>query len=147
MTDDRLKCASAALHTVHDDYLVIEAVDVLSDQAGHSFHHGMHIGWVWGEDERGCFLDFLSEHRMSGMYAARVFADGTREPIETPVELRMLAEDPVEDAELSRQFVERNRAAYAALRKRGLLPPLGDNICSQDVNEDLRSGGDPNAAK
>jgi hypothetical protein len=147
MTDDRLRCAAAALSGIPDDYRSVEPADVVADQAGHSLHRGMHIGWVWGENPNGRFLDFLSEHRMAGMRAERVFANGERETIETPAEMRLVAEDPVEDAELERQFHERNRAAYAALRERGLLPPLGFNAASQDVNEYLRSGGESGAAE
>ena len=35
-----------------------------ADVAGQVHGQGLHIGWAWGEDERGRpYLDFLSEHR------------------------------------------------------------------------------------
>lgn len=141
MNEERLRCAEAALRQVPEDYRKVDAVVVAGQERGHSFHHGMHIGWVWGEDERGrpC-LDFLSEHRHPGMRAQRYFSDGRTEPIRTPASMRAVSPDPTEDAELERRFIEANRAAYADLRERGLLPPVGENITSQDVNEYLTSG-------
>lgn len=124
----------------------MDAADVAGQERGHSFHHGMHIGWAWGEDERGRpYLDFLSEHRQPGMQAERKLADGTTEPIATPTSMRAVSPDPAEDAEIEREFFESNAAAYADLRDRGLLPQAGENVGSQDINEYLLKGGPPNA--
>lgn len=147
MTDERLRCAETALRQVPEDYRKVNATDVAGRERGHSFHHGMHIGWAWGEDERGRpYLDLLSEHRHPGMQAARYFPDGRTEPIATPTSMRVVSPDPAEDAEIERAFSESNRAAYADLRDRGLLPPEGENIASQDINEYLLKGGSPTAA-
>ena len=141
MEDERLRCAESALRQVPEDYRKVDAADVARQPRGHSFHRGMHIGWVWGEDERGRpYLDLLSEHRHPGMQADRYFPGGRREPIATPASMRVVSPDPAEDAELERQFFERNRAAYADLRDRGLLPPPGKNVGSQEINEYLITG-------
>lgn len=143
MNDERLQCAETALRQVPEDYRKVDAADVAGQECGHSFHRGMHIGWAWGEDERGrSYLDFLSEHRHPGMHAERFFTDGRTEPIRTPASMRPVSSDPAEDAELERRFVEENRAAYADLRDRGLLPAAGENLVSQDINEYLTSGRD-----
>lgn len=154
MNDERLRCAEAALRQVPENYRRVDAVEVAGQQRGHSFHRGMHIGWAWGADERSRpYLDFLSEHRHPGMQAARYFADGESEPIATPSSMRAVSPDPEKDADLERQFVKRNNAAYADLRDRGLLPPPGKNVSSQDVTEYLlrgslpTAGGDPDAAR
>lgn len=127
-----------------EDYRTVDAGDVVGRERGHSFHRGMHIGWAWGEDERGRpYLDFLSEHRHPGMHAERYFTDGRTEPIATPASLRVVSPDPAEDAEIERKFFESNRAAYADLRDRGLLPPAGENVGSQDINEYLLKSGLP----
>jgi uracil-DNA glycosylase len=124
----------------------VDATDVAGQERGHSFHRGMHIGWAWGEDELGqSYLDILSEHRHPGMQAGRYFTDGRTEPIATPASMRAVASDPAEDAEMEREFFESNAAAYADLRDRGLLPPAGENVGSQDINEHLLKGGRPNA--
>ena len=142
MNDERLRCAESALRQVPEDYRKVDSTDVAAQERGHSFHQGMHIGWAWGEDERGRpYLDFLSEHRHPGMQAERYFADGTTEPIATPASSRAVSPDPAEDAEIEREFFESNRAVYAALRDRGLLPPAGEKVGSQDINEYLLQGG------
>jgi len=138
---DRMKCVEAALQRVPEDYRAVGANDLLAQENGHGYHRGMHIGWAWGEDRRGVFLDFLSEHRMAGMQAERIYADGTAESIETPVSIHQVTGDPAKDAEIERKFFERNSASYADLRERGLLPAAGQNLVSQDVNEFLLSGG------
>ncbi len=146
MNDERLQGAMVALRQVPEDYRTVDAADVAGQERGHSFHRGMHIGWAWGEDERGrSYLDFLSEHRHPGMQAQRYFTDGRTEPIATPASMRAVSSDPAEDAEIEREFFESNRAAYADLRDRGLLPPGGENVGSQDINEYLLKGGPPTA--
>jgi uracil-DNA glycosylase len=141
MNDERLRWAETALRQVPEDYRKVDAADVAGQERGHSFHQGMHIGWAWGEDERGrLYLDFLSEHRHPGMHAERFYSDGSTEPIRTPASMRAVSPDPAEDAELERKFFEDNQAAYADLRIRGLLPPEGENIGSQEINEYLLKG-------
>ena len=148
MDDERLQCAETALRQVPEDYRKVDAADVAGQERGRSFHRGMHIGWAWGEDERGrTYLDFLSEHRHPGMQAQRYFTDGRTEPIATPASMRAVSSDPAEDAEIEREFFESNRAAYADLRDRGLLPPEGENVGSQDINEYLLKGGPPTAER
>ena len=145
MNEERLRCAEAALRQVPEDYRTVNAASVAGQEYGHSFHNGMHIGWAWGEDERRRpYLDFLSEHRHPGMHAERYFTDGRTEPIPTPASMRQVSPDPAEDAELERKFFEDNRAAYADLRNRGLLPPEGENVGSQVINEYLLKGASPN---
>lgn len=145
MKDERLRCAQTALRQVPEDYRTVDAAEVAGRERGHSFHRGMHIGWAWGEDERGGpYLDFLSEHRHPGMQAGRYFTDGRSEPIATPASMRGVSSDPAEDAEREREFFESNRAAYADLRNRGILPPEGGNVGSQEINEYLLKGGSPN---
>ena len=75
------------------------------------------------------------------MHAERYFADGRTEPIATPAEARTVSPDPTEDAKLEQEFIERNRARYKDLRDRGLMPPQGENLDSQDITEYLLTGG------
>ena len=78
---------------------------------------------------------------MAGIAADRFWQDGEREGIPAPAEFRRSSPDPDEDARLERDYVEYNRRAYADLRERGLLPPAGQNVGSQDSNEYLRTRG------
>ena len=76
---------------------------------------------------------------MAGIYASRYWPDGSIDRIPTPFELRQTSKDPAEEARFVSEYVEHNRRAYAGLRERGLLPPVGDNAGSQDINEYLRT--------
>ena len=97
---------------------------------------------AWGDNGRGrAYLLFLSEHRLTSMRAVRYYTDGRTEVIPTPGSSRLVSSDPAEDARMEREFYERNRAAYAELRGLGLLPPEGDNVFSQEINEYLLAGG------
>jgi hypothetical protein len=120
---------------------VVSRERLVAETGGHAFGGGVHIGWAWGvvDPLRGMYLDFLWEHRMAGITASRIWQDGTREGIPTPAEFRVVLPDPDEDARSEREDAERNRRAYADLRERGLLPPAGQNLGSQDINEYLRT--------
>ena len=100
----------------------------------------MHIGWAWGEADGNWYLDFLAEHRMMGMLATRLFADGSLENLGTPRTFLPVTGDPEKDKLAEIKFYKHNRQTYKFLRDRGLLPPIGQNIGSQDMNEVLVSG-------
>lgn len=133
-------CARSALDDSGEVW-ALTASDLISVENGHHFHRGWHIGWVWNTDADGrrC-LDILSEHRMTNMSARRFFSDGSSEYLQVPWEFRRVGDTPEEDERLKREYFEHNQQAYAVLRKSGLLPPLGANLGSQDINEYLRSG-------
>src|SRR5680860_52383 len=131
MSNERLRCAESALGQVPADYRKVDAADVAGQERGHSSYQYMHVGWAWGVDGSGRpFLDFLSEHNHPGMQANRHFTDGETEPIATPASMRAVSPDPAEDARMEREFFETNRAIYADLRDRGLLPPEDQSVGS-----------------
>ncbi len=142
MDDQRIACATAALAPIPEGYCAVTAADVAARENGHSFHRALHIGWAWGEDEDGrVFLDLLWEHRHPGMSADRYYADGTSEYIDVPSQGHMMSNDPVENADRKQRTLERNTRIYADLRARGLLPAMGENVPSQNIEEILQSGG------
>lgn len=139
-----MRCADAALATVEPGYFVVSVRDLLAQEQGHSTHNGMHLGWSWGGDRQGAtFLDFLSDHHMTGMAADRFFPDGRVEPLPTPASARSTAADPDEDAHLEAQFVAENVKAYEFLRDRGLLPADDGSVESRVIDEFLLRGGEP----
>lgn len=141
---ERLRTAEAALEHVPEGYRSVGPGDVAEEKRGAGNLHGMFIAWAWGVERGGReYLDFLSDHRHPGMHAERYFVDGRREPIETPGGSRLTSPDPATDAKLEKQFVERNQAAYADLRRRGLLPPGEAGSTYQAVHEFLVTGGEP----
>ncbi len=142
MDEARIACANAALAPIPPNYCAVTPEDVAARENGHSFHRALHIGWAWGRDDTGReYLDLLWEHRHPGAHACRYFADGTTEDIAVPYGGYPMAEDPVENAEREQWYLAENRRIYADLRARGLLPDVGGNVPSQDINEFLRSGG------
>lgn len=78
---------------------------------------------------------------MAGMTAERIRCGGDVEPIEVPSTFCLRSDDPDTDAELERAFLARNDARYSDLRRRGLLPPEGENLVSQDLTEYVQRGG------
>lgn len=130
MDHHRLNCATAALATVPEAYLRIDAAQVLATDRGHSQHNGMYVSWSWGEDRcDGPYLDFLSAHPHPGLSAGRFYLSGRTEPISTPASSRPVSSDPSEDARLEQEFLTKNSAIYEGLRARGLLregAPSGD---------------------
>lgn len=143
-----MQCAKAALATVEPGGFIVSAADLAAQEQGHRIHDGLRLGWAWGADERGRpFLDFLSEARLTGMAADRYFPDGGAEPLPTPTSTRSTVSNAVEDARLEANFVARNEEAYEFLRNRGLLPPVDENVPSQDHKEVLTFDGGNSAPR
>lgn len=140
MDQEHLRCARTALERIPPSHRKVTAKELVSQQNGHVFHQGMHIGWAWGEVDGKWCLDFLHEHRIWGMYATRFFPDGSSEQLEIPHTFYVFTGDSETDKLAKQEFFEQNRRAYESLRELGLLPPVGENFDSQDMNEFLTSG-------
>lgn len=141
MSENKEKCALNALK-IFGEKPGLTVQDLLAEENGHHFYKGWHVAWKWGADDEAQHIDILFEHRMAGMGAKRVFSNGSEEHIETPSTMRRVGETPEEDERLELEYLEYNRRTYAALREAGLLPPLGENLMSQEINEYLTSGGE-----
>jgi hypothetical protein len=98
-------------------------------EPGHIFKRGWHIGFLWGEEEGEEYLEYLSQHRMTDDLHTRVYACGR---VDDDLPAPSMLSGP-----------EETRAIYAELRKAGLLPPLGMNQGALEINEFLRSQGEP----
>jgi hypothetical protein len=106
-------------------------------EAGHLFEAGWHIGWVFGEADGEEFVEVLTEHRHPGMDRFRIYAFGRVESLDVPTSLMLVPEDTAERERAEREYYERNQRLYAELRERGLLPPQGENLPSQEISEYL----------
>jgi hypothetical protein len=111
-------------------------------QGGHLFEAGWHIGWVFGEAEGEEYVEVLTEHRHPGMDRFRIYASGRTESLDVPTSLMLYPQDERERKRIEREFFERNRRLYAELRQRGLLPPGGENLASQEISEHLSTSPD-----
>lgn len=136
MRGDREQCAANALSRSGNLWGLTTA-DLLAKDNGHHFYDGWHVSWAWGMEAEGGFIDILSEHRMVGMIARRVFSDGSTKSLDTPHEFRLEGATPEEDERLLREYLEYNRRVLATLQSRGLLPPESMNADNQESGERL----------
>lgn len=123
----------------HENVALDELFKSISETPnGHATQAGWHFGWTWSDD--GSSLAFLSEHRMTDIAANTFVIDAaedriTMDPIATPTGMHLSSEDPDEAAKLAAEHTAESRRLYDNLRSRGLLPALGENVASQDINE------------
>jgi hypothetical protein len=113
-------------------------------EPGHIFHHGWHIGYVWGEEDGEEYFEYLAQHRMmAGADHMRVWASGREEGLEIADGFIVLPRgtSKAEIARLEHEHAARSRVISAELREKGLLPPVGENLGALDINEFLHSGG------
>ncbi|MEJ7783759.1 MAG: hypothetical protein WKF96_03075 [Solirubrobacteraceae bacterium] len=121
--------------------LPVEAVN--DRRGGHLFHRAWHIGYQWGEENGETYLDVLAQNRFTDDHAERLWACGRTDRIETVSSFYVVPAD-ASDAEREhrgREHAERTARVASDLRRRGLLPPPGENLPSLEINEHLRSGG------
>ena len=45
-------------------------------RSGHVYAHGWHVGYIWGADDQGEYLEFLAQHRMTDDSHVRLYAAG-----------------------------------------------------------------------
>jgi serine/threonine protein phosphatase PrpC len=119
--------------------ITLPAADVAERRPGHIFRAGWHIGYVWGDDENGIYLEYLSQHRMTSDSRRRIYESGHVEQIELPSTLVPYPDDPAERARINQESAREHREANTELRDLGLLPPAGTNQPAIEINEYLRS--------
>lgn len=79
------------------------------------------IRYVFGEDERGIFLEFYSFHRVWGDVHARIREDGTVEGLDVLDTAVAVTGDPDEDRRLVEAQNRRNQRLLVELEEAGLL--------------------------
>jgi hypothetical protein len=97
------------------------------------------IRYVFGEDERGGFLEFYSFHRIWGDVHARIYEDGTVESLDVLETVVAESGDPAEDARRIEALHERNRRLLKELDEAGLLSG-GPVPTSFEINAAIVSG-------
>lgn len=114
---------------------------VAERRAGHIFEHGWHIGYIWGCEDGDEYLEFLAQHRMTNDRHLRIYESGRVEHLEVAMPFVVLPKDasPAEHAELMAANAAEHGRISDDLRRRGLLPPVGENLPALDLNEALRS--------
>ena len=80
---------------------------------------------LFGQNERGEYLDFYCRHRHAGDQHWRLFEDGGMQELELPTSWRTSSDDPAEDARLQEAFYAENTRIYGLLRDKG----FEGNLC------------------
>lgn len=108
---------------------------------GHLFEKGWHIGFIWGADEQGEYLEFLAQHRMTNDRRQRVYATGEVKDMPVPVPMYVIPAHatPEQQAEIAKRHRTSYRRESQKLRELGLLPPAGQNLIALEIAEVLRS--------
>ena len=78
------------------------------------------VTYLFGQDERGEYLDFYMCHRIAGDQHIRIYEDGTSEDLEviSPFGPRV-SDDPVENERLRREDQEEYERIHAMLKAKG----------------------------
>jgi hypothetical protein len=129
-----------------EDYFARWSITLPSDAVarrapGHLFEKGWHIGFIWGANEQGEYLEFLAQHRMTNDRRQRVYASGEVNVMPVPVPMYVVPADatPEQEAEIASRHAREYRRESEKLRELGLLPPAGENRIDLEINEILRS--------
>lgn len=101
---------------------------------------GWAIWYLFGEDERGEYLDYYASHRMTDDRHARIRGDGKTESLPAVSTFRVVSGDEGEDARLKAKYLERNRRSGRMLREKG-FGIAGGEPGSVQTNRHLRLGG------
>ena len=115
--------------------------DVEAKRRGKIVEGGWAIWHLFGEDERGCYLDYYASHRLTDDRHVRIREDGPAEPLPTIRTFRIASQDPREDTRLEAEYLEHNRRVGRMLKEKG-FGVAGDEPLSVRVNRHLRLGGD-----
>lgn len=85
---------------------------VLEDEAG------IHVYYLFGQDEHGEYLDYYYCHQFGDAHE-RLRADGSRESLEIPAIGHLTSDDPQEAARLEQEYFASNQRIYQMLRDKG----------------------------
>ena len=98
---------------------------------------GWAIWYLFGEDERGEYLDYYASHRMTDDRHVRLREGGPAESLPTIGTFRIASPDSEEDARLEAEYLKRNRRVGRMLEEKG-FGVAGDEPLSVRVNRHLR---------
>ena len=104
---------------------------------------GWAIWYLFGEDERGEYLDYYASHRMTDDRHVRIRESGDSESLPAISAFRIVAPDPEENARLEAEYLERNRRVERVLEEKG-FGIAGDEPGSVRMNRYLRRGEEEN---
>jgi len=92
-------------------------------QRGEIHTAGWTIQYLFGQDEKGGYLDYYATHRMTNERHVRIYDNGVVVTLEAPLEFMVFPPNCTqEEAErIRREYTEANRQIYAALAQKGFV--------------------------
>jgi hypothetical protein len=102
---------------------------------------GWAIWFLYGEDEKGEYLDYYASHRMTDDRHVRIYESGEVERLPTINTFRLVSQDPEEDARLEAEYLDKNRRVARMLEEKG-FGAEGDEPGGVLINRYLRLGGE-----
>ncbi|RWO81008.1 hypothetical protein [Mesorhizobium sp.] len=95
--------------------------DLEQRRAGKIVFKSWWIQYRFGEDDRGEFLDYLAEHRMSGSEHVRIHADGERKTLPALSQMQPVCDDPIENERLQAKYEAGQHEIAMMLREKGFI--------------------------
>jgi hypothetical protein len=82
---------------------------------------GWTIQYLFGQDDKGSYLDYYATHRMTNDTHVRIYEHGEVETLEAPLEFMVFPKDSTkeEQDQIKNRYFEENRRIYAELAKKG----------------------------
>ena len=81
---------------------------------------GWSVRYVWGDDDRGRYLDYVADHRMTNQRHVRLRETGETESLPAVHDGYVSDGTEADRRRAEAEYVARNRRVYAALRRKGL---------------------------
>jgi hypothetical protein len=120
--------------------IALRPEDVDARRRGKIVGGGWAIWYLFGEDDRGRYLDYYASHRMTDDRHLRLREEGPAEHLPTIQTFRIGSKDPEEDARLKAEYFEHNHRVGRMLKEKG-FGVAGDESLSVRINRHLRLGG------
>ena len=107
-------------HQLPDDDVLHRRRGRIGDDDDGDYGYGDVVTYLFGQDERGEYLDFYMRHRFAGDQHIRIYEDGSSERLEviSPFGPRV-SDDPVENERLRREDREEYQRIRAMLDAKG----------------------------
>jgi hypothetical protein len=121
--------------------ITIPSEHVRERRRGKLVEGGWAIWYLYGEDERGEYLDYYASHRMTDDRHVRIYESGEVERLPTINTFRLVSQDPEEDARLEAEYLDKNRRVARMLEEKG-FGAEGDEPGGVLINRYLRLGGE-----
>jgi hypothetical protein len=102
-------------------HIVLPADALETQHAGEIAEQGWLIQYLFGHDERGSYLDYYAQHRMTNARHVRIYESGTTEDLPSEQEFIVYPANatPEEMEQIQQEYYAYNRRVGEELRRKG----------------------------